>query len=171
MLTGLVVERMPWCAGLNCPVRQALASLLRRKKDLEALELAMQIEEERADAAALKIERRLRRLQVFKQGDDNDLVEAQRWLQDVASEPGAGDTDRTERATTAREVVDLISRSLLRRCHRGLTLDERRAKLVAREEASELAGDALAASLAAVARDLVNAETAGAYNNCGCGNA
>ena len=77
---------MPWCAGLNCPVRQALASLLRRKKDLEALELAMQIEEERADDAALKIERRLRRLQVYKQGDDNDLVEAQRWLQDVVSD-------------------------------------------------------------------------------------
>ena len=132
---------MPWCAGLNCPVRQALASLLRRKKDLEALELAMQIEEERADAAALKIERRLRRLQVYKQGDDNDLVEAQRWLQDVVSEPGAGDADRTERVTTAREVVDLVSRSLLRRCRRGLTLDERRSKLVAREEASEVAGD------------------------------
>ena len=171
MLTGLVVGRMPWCAGLNCPVRQALASLLRRKKDLEALELAMQIEEERADAAALKIERRLRRLQVYKQGDDNDLVEAQRWLQDVVSDSVAGGADRAERVTTARDVVDLVSRSLLRRCRRGLTLDERRSKLVAREEASEVAGDTLAASLDAVARDLVDVVTAGADNNCGCGNA
>ena len=164
---------MPGCPGLNCPaVQVTLSDIVRRKKDLEALELAMQVEEERADAAALRIEKKLRRLQVFKQGDDNDLVEAKRWLRDVASEMDtAGDADLAERATTAREVVDLISRSLLRRCHRGLTLDERRAKLVAREEASELAGDALAASLAAVARDLVNAETAGAYNNCGCGNA
>ena len=162
---------MPWCANLNCPVRPALASVLRRKKDLEALELAMQIEEERADAAALKIERRLRRLQVFKQGDDNDLVEAQRWLQDVVSDSGAGGADRAERVTTARDVVDLVSRSLLRRCRRGLTLDERRSKLVAREEASEIAGDTLAASLDAVARDLVDVVTAGADNNCGCGNA
>ena len=162
---------MPWCANLNCPVRPALASVLRRKKDLEALELAMQIEEERADAAALKIERRLRRLQVYKQGDDNDLVEAQRWLQDVVSDSVAGGADRAERVTTACDVVDLVSRSLLRRCRRGLTLDERRSKLVAREEASEVAGDTLAASLDAVARELVDVVTAGADNNCGCGNA
>ena len=131
----------------------------------------MQIEEERADAAALKIERRLRRLQVYKQGDDNDLVEAQRWLQDVVSDLVAGGADRAERVTTARDVVDLVSRSLLRRCRRGLTLDERRSKLVAREEASEVAGDTLAASLDAVARELVDVVTAGADNNCGCGNA
>ena len=131
----------------------------------------MQVEEERADAAALRIEKKLRRLQVFKQGDDNDLIEAKRWLREVASEvDNTGAADLAERATTAHEVVDLISRSVLRRCRRGLTLDERRAKLVAREEASEIAGDNLAASLDAVARDLVVAVTAGA-DNCGCDNA
>ena len=89
----------------------------------------------------------------------------------VVSDSGAGGADQTERVTTAREVVDLVSRSLLRRCRRGLTLDERRSKLVAREEASEVAGDTLAASLDAVARELVDVVTAGADNNCGCGNA
>ena len=57
MLTGLVVDGMPGCSGLNCPAIQAtLSTIIRRKKDLEALELAMQIVEERADAAVLRIE-------------------------------------------------------------------------------------------------------------------
>ena len=128
----------------------------------------MQIEEERADAAAMRIEKKLRRLQVAKQGDNDALVEAKRWLECIAyGMDYAGAADAAERSTKACEMIGLISKSVLRRCVRGLTLDERRAKLLAWEEACEIAGDELAVSLDAVARDLVAAVTAG-FNDCGC---
>ena len=85
--------------------------------ELQSLQLSMQVEEERADAAAMRIEKKLRRLQVAKQGDDNDLAEAKRWLECITYGMNyAGAADAAERSTKAREMIQIISRSLLCRC-------------------------------------------------------
>ena len=122
----------------------------------------MQVEEERADDGARRIEKKLRNLQVAKQGDDHDLTEAKRWLECIAHGMGyAGSRDAAKRSLKARTMIRIISRSLLRRCAQGRLLNEKRAKLRAREEACKLAGYELAEALEAVKGDLVAGVTAG----------
>ena len=122
----------------------------------------MQVEEERANDGAYRIEKKLRKLQVAKQGDDHDLTEAKRWLECIAHGMGdAGLRDSATRSIKARGMIRLISRSLIRRCAEGRLLNKKRAKLRAREEACELAGYELAEALEAVKGDLVAAVTAG----------
>ena len=122
----------------------------------------MQVEEERADDGAYRIEKKLRKLQVAKQGDDHDLTEAKRWLESIAH--GRGDSglhDSATRTIKARGMIRLISRSLLRRCAEGHQLNEKQVELRAREEACELAGYELTEALEAIQSDLVAAVPAG----------
>ena len=149
--------------GQVCPdLQRSLQEIVRRIVELESQGLSMQVEEERADDGAYRIEKKLRKLQVAKQGDDHDLTEAKRWLECIAHGMGdAGIRDSATRSIKARGMIRLISRSLLRRCAEGHQLNEKRVKLRAREEACELAGYKLAEALEAVKGDLVAAVTAG----------
>ena len=149
--------------GRVCPdLQRSLQEIVRRIVELESQGLFMQAEEERADDDAYRVEKQLRKLQVAKQGDDRDLTEAKLWLSSIAQgrgDPGLHDTaGRTKRA---RGMIQLISRSLLRRCAEGHQLNEKRVELRAREEACELAGYELAEALKAIQSDLVAAVTAG----------
>ena len=58
-------------------------------------------------------------------------------------------------------MIQLISRSLLRKCAEGRHLNEKRAELRAREEGCEMTGYEIAAAIESIQSDLVAAVAAG----------
>ena len=122
----------------------------------------MQAEEEHADDAAYCVEKQLRMLRDAKRNDDRDLVEAKQWLSSIAQgrgDPGLHDT--AGRAERARGMIQLISRSLLKKCADGGRLNEKRAEFQAREEGCEMTGYKIVAAIESIQRDLVAAVAAG----------
>ena len=86
--------------GQICPVLQrSLQEIVQRISELESQGLSMQVEEERADDAAYRVEKQLRKLCDAKRNNDRDLTEAKHWLSSIAQ--GRGDPGLHEWRGTA----------------------------------------------------------------------
>ena len=76
--------------GQVCPdLQRSLQDIVWRHVELETQGLHMQAEEERANDAAHRVEKQLRKLCDAKRNDDRDLTEAKQCLSSIAQ--GRGD--------------------------------------------------------------------------------